>query len=196
VAADDERRRLEERLRGGAERRLVALHESLGAEQAAEPTRTSAEHVDRARAELASTLGQLHELARGLHPRELTDAGLPGALAALADRAAVSVDVDVRAGRLPPEVEAAVYFVCAEGLANVAKYAAAGRVTLAVEASDGRVRALVADDGAGGADMTRGTGLQGLTDRVEALGGTLTVTSPPGRGTRLAAEIRLDGEAL
>jgi signal transduction histidine kinase len=213
VAADDERRRLEERLRGGAERRLVALRESLvgdgtGAEQPARssidtPARagdelapSGREHLERARAELARTLDQLHELARGLHPRELGEAGLPGALAALADRAALPVEVDVRAGRLSPEVEAAVYFVCAEALANVAKYASAARVELTVEASDGHVKVLVADDGAGGADMARGTGLQGLADRVEALGGTLVVASPRGRGTRLAAEIPLGGEAL
>jgi signal transduction histidine kinase len=214
VAADDERRRLEERLRGGAERRLVALRESLvgdgtGAEQPARssidpPARAGDDelassgsgHLERARAELAHTLDQLHELARGLHPRELAEAGLPGALAALADRAALPVEVDVRAGRLSPEVEAAVYFVCAEGLANVAKYASAARVELTVEASDGHVSVLVADDGAGGADMARGTGLQGLADRVEALGGRLVVASPRGRGTRLAAEIPLGGEAL
>ncbi len=106
------------------------------------------------------------------------------------------VALDVRVERLPGELEAAVYFVCAEGLANVAKYASASRARLEVAARDGRVTVVVADDGIGGADTTRGTGLQGLADRVEALGGTLGVASPAGGGTRLAAEIPLGGEAL
>ena len=97
------------------------------------------------------------------------------------------VELDVRVERLPDELEATLYFVCAEALANVAKYARATRAQVNVAATDGRVSLIVADDGIGGADRSRGTGLQGLADRVEALGGTLTLVSPPGEGTRLTA---------
>ena len=117
--------------------------------------------------------------------------GLPGALASLAQLAPVPVEVDVRVERLPEELEAAVYFVCAEALANVAKHASASHTSLEVTAREGRVIVVVADDGIGGAETSRGTGLQGLADRVEALGGALRVVSPPGAGTRVAAEIPL-----
>ena len=137
---------------------------------------------------------ELHELAQGLHPGELAEAGLAGALASLAGRAPVFVELDVRVERLATEIEATVYFVCAEALANVAKYASASRVELSVTIRDGRLTVVVADDGVGGADPTRGTGLQGLADRVEALGGTLNVASAVGAGTRLAAEIPVGGE--
>jgi signal transduction histidine kinase len=153
------------------------------------------EHLERARGQLARTLDDLHELARGLHPRELADDGLDGALRALAERAPVPVELDVRVGRLPAELEATVYFVCAEGLANVVKYASASAARIEVAADGRRVTALVADDGTGGADPARGTGLQGLADRVEALGGTLAVASPPGAGTRLTAMLPVvDGD--
>jgi signal transduction histidine kinase len=193
VAADEERRRLEARLREGPERRLAGLTEALAR---VAPGGSDDEHLDRARGQLGRTLDDLHELAHGLHPRDLVEAGLPGALASLAERAPVPVALDVRVERLPGELEAAVYFVCAEGLANVAKYASASSARLEVASREGRVTAVVADDGIGGADMARGTGLQGLADRVEALGGTLSVSSPPGGGTRLAADIPLGGEAL
>ncbi len=184
LAADREREALEGRLREGPERRLAGL----GATLAGLP---STEHLGRAREQLASTLDDLHELARGLHPRELVEAGLSGALAALARRAPLPVTLDVRVGRLPQPLEATAYFVCAEGLANVAKYASAGRAELQVATLDGRLVVVVADDGSGGADASRGSGLQGLADRVEALGGTLRIASPPGKGTRLTAEIPL-----
>jgi hypothetical protein len=185
AAADDERRRLELRLREGPQRRLDALAPALEGD----------ERLARARLQLARTLDDLQELGRGLHPRELTEAGLAAALAALAERAPVPVAVDVRVGRLPAAVEATVYYVCAEALANVAKYAQAATARLEVTADDGRVRLLVADDGVGGADPARGTGLQGLADRVAALGGTLAIASPLGSGTRLTAEVPLGGEA-
>ena len=189
LAADREREALEGRLREGPERRLAGLGVTLAGIQ-------GSEHVGRARSQLASTLDDLHELARGLHPRELVEAGLSGALASLAQRVPVAVELDVRVGRLPQALEATVYFVCAEGLANVAKYAPAARAELHVAALDGRLVVAVADDGSGGADASRGTGLQGLADRVEALGGTLRLASPAGKGTRLTAEIPLGGEAL
>ncbi|HKP20938.1 MAG TPA: hypothetical protein VJT68_05445, partial [Thermoleophilaceae bacterium] len=193
VAADEEGRRLEARLREGPERRLAGLDEVLAD---IGPSRIDSGHLERARDQLGRALDDLHELARGLHPRELAEGGLPGALESLAERAPVRVELDVRVERLPGELEAAVYFVCAEGLANVAKYASASTARLQVAAQGTRLTAVVVDDGIGGADMTRGTGLQGLADRVEALGGTLSVSSPAGGGTRLAAAIPLGGEAL
>jgi signal transduction histidine kinase len=184
VAADGERRALEARLRAGPERRLVEVEGALAGLPADE-------RLLRARTQLEGTLVDLHELARGLHPRELVDAGLPGALAELAERAPVPVTLDVHVSRLPEDLEATLYFVCAEALANVAKYARASRAHVSIGATDGAVSLSVGDDGIGGADRSRGTGLQGLADRVEALGGTLRVVSPRGQGTRLSAEIPL-----
>lgn len=194
VAADRERRRLEARLHEGPERGLMEVAEAIA--RVPSPAATpSTEHLERARGQLSRTLDDLHAIALGLHPRELTEAGLRDALAALAERAPIPVQLEVRVGRLPDDLEATVYFVCAEALANVAKYASASRAELRVTASDGRLSVVVADDGVGGADASRGTGLRGLADRVEALGGVLSVKSPVGHGTRLVAEIPLGDEA-
>ncbi len=168
---------------------------TISATASGTPTSEGNERLERARLQLTRTLADLQELAHGLHPRELVQAGLPGALASLAERAPVPVDLQVRVGRLTAELEATIYYVCAEALANVAKYASATSARIEVTADDGRARVVVADDGVGGADRARGTGLQGLADRVEAVGGVLEITSPPGSGTRLAAEIPLGGEA-
>jgi signal transduction histidine kinase len=189
VAADGERRALEARLRQGPEERLAEV-DILLAGVAGE------EHLDQARVQLVRTLDDLHELAHGLHPRELVESGLGGALASLAERSPVPVELDVRVQRLPDEVEVTIYFVCAEALANVAKYASASRVKLSVEAIDGRLALRIADDGIGGADRARGTGLRGLADRVETLGGTLRLASAPGEGTELTAEIPLAADPL
>jgi signal transduction histidine kinase len=124
----------------------------------------------------------------------LAEHGLADALAALARDLPLPVDVNVTGSQLPGRIAVVAYFVCAEALANTAKHAAASRATVAVRASDGRVRIEIADDGVGGADPARGSGLRGLADRVETLGGTLQVQSVPGRGTHLAAEIPLSGE--
>ena len=194
VAADRERRRLELRLREGPERRLDRLADAL-AELAPADDAATAERVGRARTQLDRTLDDLHELALGLHPRELATSGLAGALRSLSEHAPVPIHCTVGVGRLPEDVETTAYFVCAEGLANVTKYARASRVRLDVLERDGLLVVLVADDGVGGADPARGTGLQGLADRVEALGGRLRVTSGPDHGTSLAAEIPLGGEA-
>jgi signal transduction histidine kinase len=190
VAGDDERRRLEHDLHDGAEFRLAALGAML---RQASPRvdGNAAAHLERAEALLAETVGELRELALGLHPRALAD-GMAPALAALADHSPVDVEVTVPGDRLSEEVEAAVYFVCAEALANVAKHAAASRATVDVAVRSGRVVAEVADDGSGGADPGRGSGLRGLTDRVETLGGALTLASPNGGGTRLRVELPLD----
>ena len=146
--------------------------------------------LDQALAELQSGLAELRELARGIHPPLLTEQGLEPALQALVARAPVPATLAADlAERLPPPVEIAAYFVVAEALANVGKYAQASEATISVRRDNGRVTVEVADDGVGGADVGRGTGLRGLTDRVAVLDGTLAVDSPRGGGTRLRVEI-------
>jgi signal transduction histidine kinase len=194
-AGDEERRRLEERLRGGAERRLSAVLDRLDhVLEGRHPDEETMAKVGRAQSQLAQTLSELRELAAGLHPRELALGGLPGALASLAERSPVAVRVTAPPERLPAEIEATLYFVCSEALANVAKYASASCVDVGVTVIDARARLDIEDDGVGGADPARGTGLRGLADRVEALGGSFTVESPPGGGTHLSAELPLDGQ--
>jgi len=140
--------------------------------------------------ELSFALQELRELARGIHPAVLTERGLEPAVRAVADRAPVPVELSVTLDeRLPGPVEAAAYYVVAEALTNVAKYACATGVSIGVERTNGKARIEVRDDGVGGALPGRGTGLRGLADRVEALGGRLTVESPLGAGTTLRAEI-------
>ena len=141
-------------------------------------------------AELQAGLDELRELARGIHPAVLTDRGLEPALQSLVARAPVPVSVEAHAEeRLPGPVESAAYFVVSEALANVAKYARATHAEVAVRRDNGRVTVEVTDDGVGGADAARGSGLRGLADRVAALDGTLSLDSPAGRGTRVRAEI-------
>jgi signal transduction histidine kinase len=197
-AGDEERRRLEQRLHDGVEQQLTALAVAL------ERTRSAAgdgplaqdvvDHVDDAQRQLALSLRELGELARGLHPLPLAEHGLAGALQRLASSSAVAVDVAVDAVRIPPAVEVAAYFVCAEGLANVTKYAAASHARIDVRRVGESLRVTVADDGVGGARADEGGGLRGLADRVQAHDGTLRIDSPPGRGTRLIAEIPLAAE--
>ena len=193
-AGDEERRRLEQRLHEAAERRLVALGHALE-RVSGNTSRTRTADIERARGQLARTLADLHDLAGGLHPRALTEQGLAAALASLARRSPVPVELAVPAERLPAEVEAAAYFVCSEALANVAKYASASRAVVRVAADDRAALVEIFDDGVGGADPAQGSGLRGLADRVEALGGQLRLESPPGGGTRLSAELALHGEA-
>ena len=191
-ASDDERRRLEQRLREGTVRRLDSLAELLAAARGRPGTET-ATSIDRAESQLLHTLADLRELAAGLHPRELAANGLAEALRSLAEQSPVRVELEVSSERLPREVEAAAFFVCSEALANVVKYASASHAVVTATASRGGLRVEVVDDGVGGADAAGGTGLRGLADRVEALGGTLDLESPPGRGTRLTAELPLAG---
>jgi signal transduction histidine kinase len=191
-AGDAERRRLERDLHDGAQSRLVALKLLLSSARLR--ARRGADGVDAmlgdAIEELDTSLSELRELARGIHPAVLTDHGLEPALQALASRAPVPVEVQVdHEERLPGNVESAAYFVVSEALANVAKYAAATEAAVAVRRTDGRVIVDVSDDGVGGADLTRGSGLRGLADRVAALDGRLSLESPAGRGTHLRAEI-------
>jgi signal transduction histidine kinase len=145
--------------------------------------------LDEAAEELGRTRAELAELGGGLPPAALSERGLGPALAALARQSPVPVDVDASPEHLPPDIEAAIYFVCSEALANVAKHARASRAALAVSVDDGWARVRVSDDGRGGADAERGSGLLGLVDRVEVLGGKLRLDSPVGGGTRLIAEV-------
>jgi signal transduction histidine kinase len=195
AARDDQRRGLEHRLREGAERRLGQLADTLRRSRRSASGPRTREQVARAEAQLAQTLEELRRLAHGLHPGVLSEHGLEGALAALAKDFPIPVQVTVAGDQVPSSVAVVAYFVCAEALANVAKHAAATRVAVAVTARDGRVRVEIEDDGVGYVDLGRGSGLRGLADRVETVGGTLQVASAPGQGTRLAAEIPLGGEA-
>jgi PAS domain S-box-containing protein len=186
------RRRLERNLHDGAQQRLVSLSVSMRLAQArlaSDPT-GAAEILDGARLELDLALEELRELARGIHPAVLSHRGLAFAIEALAERAPFPVEVaTIPEERLPEQVEAAAFYVISEALTNVAKYAQASLARVSVSCDDGHAVIEVADDGVGGADEARGTGLRGLGDRVEALDGTLVVESPPGRGTRVRAVI-------
>jgi signal transduction histidine kinase len=191
-AGDAARRRIERNLHDGAQQRLVALSLSLRVAETALAGDPRAERVlARASEELQLTLQELRELARGIHPAVLSERGLDAALEALAGRCSVPVEMAGPGRRLPGPIEATAYYVVAEALTNVAKYAKATAATVAATAAEDCLRVEVRDDGAGGADMARGTGLRGLADRVEALGGTLRVESPPGGGTLVAAAIPL-----
>jgi PAS domain S-box-containing protein len=194
AAGDEERRKLERNLHDGAQQRLVSISLSLRLAQGrirTDPEGT-ARLLDASREELAQALEELRELARGIHPAVLTDRGLDAALEALAARAPLPVEIDGPAGELPAQVEAAAYYVVSEALANVTKYAQASAVEVKVERANGIAVVEVADDGVGGADPLRGSGLRGLADRVASLSGKLEVVSPPGAGTRVRAEIPLE----
>ena len=186
-AGDAERRRLERNLHDGAQQRLVSLSLTLrlAARRHADDTALAS-----AVEELSQALKELRELARGIHPAVLTEYGLEPAIEALASRTPFPVDIEVALeDRLPAPVEAAAYYVVAEALTNVTKYADASDVRVHVFRDDERAHVEVRDDGVGGAQEERGSGLRGLADRVEALGGALWITSPEGEGTTLLAEI-------
>ncbi len=194
-ATDAERRRLERDLHDGAQQRLVSLslalrllRQGLGDADGANAAAIAA--ADAASVELKFAIAELRELARGIHPAILTEAGLGPAIMALADRSTVPATVSaVPDRRLSPAVEATAYFVISEALANVAKYAAATRVSVGAECRGSMLHVEVGDDGVGGADGARGTGIRGLRDRAAAVGGTLTVASPSGQGTLVVAEL-------
>jgi signal transduction histidine kinase len=190
-AADGERRRIERDLHDGAQSRLVALALNLRlARMGVSDGSDTAALLDGSIDELGQSLKELRDLARGIHPAVLSERGLEPAVRALAARAPVPVDiVGDAAGRLPAAVETAAYFVVSEALTNVSKYAHAEHATVRVEHIDGQLLVEVSDDGVGGARAGPGSGLRGLADRVAALSGTLEVTSPPGRGTRLRAQL-------
>jgi PAS domain S-box-containing protein len=195
AAADAERRRIERNLHDGAQQRLVtvALHLHLVKRKLDTDPAAVATLVDSAQTELTLALEEIRELVRGLHPRLLSDRGLGPALAGLAERALLSVEItETPAERLPPPVEAAAYYIVAEALANAAKHSQATQVTVSVVAEGGCTVVQVVDDGVGGADPDTGSGLRGLSDRVAALGGELAITSDPGSGTGLRAALPHD----
>jgi signal transduction histidine kinase len=186
------RRRLERDLHDGAQQRLVALALDLrlARSKLEKDPAAAAELLDASIAELSQATQELRELARGIHPAVLTDRGLGPALDALATRAPLPVELgEVPEARLPEPVETAAYFVVAEALTNVARYADATHARVNVERANGTLCVEVADDGVGGADPAAGTGLRGLEDRLAALDGRLTVTSPSGTGTVIRAEV-------
>ena len=193
-AGDRERRRVERNLHDGAQQRLVSLSLALAMlqEQVDDPATAGA--VEEAGAELKAAIGELRELARGIHPAILTEEGLEAAVGSLADRSPVAVtvtsDLD---GRLPETVEAVAYYVVSEALTNVAKYSQANSASVTLGRHNGTLSVAVDDDGVGGADPDRGSGLLGLSDRVAAVGGTIQVQSPSGEGTHVVAEIPFDG---
>jgi PAS domain S-box-containing protein len=191
-ASDIERRRLERNLHDGAQQRLVSL--SVGLRLAQSKLRVSPDDADELLETLSDELGEalteLRELARGIHPAVLTERGLGPALEVLAARAPLVVELGVDLPeRLPEPVETAAYYTVSEALANVAKHADARLAAVRIECAGGQIVVEIADDGAGGADAERGSGLRGLRDRVETLGGELVVESPPGRGTVVRAEL-------
>jgi PAS domain S-box-containing protein len=190
-AGDTERRRLERNLHDGAQQRLVALSLNLRlAARACGDDPESRAAFERAGEELAQALEELRELARGIHPAVLSDRGLEPAIEALAGRTPLPVQIDVGlVERLPEPVEAAAYYVVAESVTNAAKHAQAAEVRVRVECENGHARIEVTDDGRGGAATGSGSGLRGLADRVEALGGRLRVNSPVGQGTTVTADI-------
>jgi PAS domain S-box-containing protein len=191
-AADAARRRIERDLHDGAQQRLVALALTLRRAQALlkRDPGAAVQALDEASEALENALGELRELARGIHPAVLSEHGLPAALSALANRVPLIVHCDVRLDQRPREpVEAAAYYVVAEALTNVVRYAGVGEAHVHAEHVDGGLRVEVVDAGAGGADPASGSGLRGLADRVEALGGTLEVRSPAGEGTVVRAEL-------
>ena len=194
AAGDDERRKLERNLHDGAQQRLVSL--SLSLRLAQNRIRIDPEGaeglLDASRDELAQALEELRELARGIHPAVLTDRGLDAALESLAARSPLPIEIRGPSAALPAQVEAAAYYVVSEALANVTKYAEASAVEVKVDRMNGIAVVEVADDGVGGADPLRGSGLRGLADRVASLNGELDVQSPPGVGTRVRAEIPLE----
>ena len=197
-AGDAERRRLERNLHDGAQQRLVtlALHLRIAESQLAKDPLAAAALISEACDELALGLEELREIARGIHPAVLTDHGLTAAVEALANRAPLPVEVNgLPPERLPEPIEVAAFYVISESLANVAKYAAASEARVDLTRDDGVLVVEVADDGVGGADADAGSGLRGLADRVEALGGRLRVSSERGQGTTVRAELPLQERA-
>jgi signal transduction histidine kinase len=190
-AEQKERQRLERNLHDGAQQRLVALSLELSRlDEHLDDDPEARDQVERAREQIALSLAELRDVARGIHPAVVTAHGLEVALEDLVVHAAAPVDLDISVpGRLPGSLEVAAYYVVCESLANVGKYAEATSVRVTVSHEDGALVVEVVDDGVGGADTERGSGLRGLADRVETLGGRLRVWSPHGGGTRVRAEM-------
>ncbi len=187
AAADNARRRLERNLHDGAQQRLIALLLQLrNAQRGAIPHDVA---VETAAAEVAAAVRELRELAQGIHPSALSERGLAAALRIVAARAPIPVELDVTDTPLETNISVAAYYIVMEALTNVAKYAAATRAAVRVRETERELVVVVEDDGCGGADASKGTGLSGLEDRVAAFDGKLRIDSPPGGGTRLRAEL-------
>jgi signal transduction histidine kinase len=197
AAADETRRRIERDLHDGIQQRLVSLGLELRAAQVTVPPQLGeldgvVSHVVEG---LASVLDELREISRGIHPAILSEGGLEPALAALRRRSAVRVELDLNVERrLPEPIEVAAYYVVSEALTNAAKHAHASAVNVDLDTDEAILQLAIRDDGIGGADPGRGSGLVGLSDRIEALGGTLQITSPAGTGTTLLIEVPLAGQ--
>jgi PAS domain S-box-containing protein len=199
AAGDEARRRIERNLHDGTQQRLVALgldvqlvRDSIPAAQ-----QEAQSGLDRVRHELEAVLEDVRELSHGLHPVLLSQAGLGPSLRALARRSPIPVKLDVSVSERPSEsTETAVYYVISEALANAAKHARASQISVVLTTSGSEIRAIVEDDGGGGAEASAGSGLVGLIDRVEALGGRFALDSPPGRGTRISIDMPLTAEPI
>jgi signal transduction histidine kinase len=194
AAADETRRRIERDLHDGTQQRLVSLGLDLRLAQSRLPVGLAEleTEIGRIADELSGVAEDLREIARGIHPAILSEGGLGPALRTLARRAAIVVELDIPAIARPPEpIEVAAYYVVSEALTNATRHAHASAVCVAVEERDHGLHLSVRDDGAGGADPARGSGLIGLRDRVEALGGSLEVSSPPGQGTQISVQLPL-----
>ncbi len=190
--SDAERRRLERNLHDGAQQQLVALALQLRLARNKTTDPESAKLIDGALEQLDQALSELRELARGIHPAILSDRGLAAAVKALAERQPLPTEIEFSVERkLEPSVEATAYFVVAEGLTNIGKYAGAELATVRVREREGVLEVEVSDDGCGGADASKGSGLHGLEERLRAMDGTLSVESKPGEGTHLVARIPL-----
>ncbi|HEY3692459.1 MAG TPA: GAF domain-containing protein [Pseudonocardiaceae bacterium] len=196
AASDEARRRIERDLHDGTQQRLVTLMLQLAAVREAAPTgEVLIAELSRVECELASALDELREMSRGIHPSILSEGGLDPALRALARRSTIPVALDVTTKRrLAEPIEAAAYFVASEALANATKHAQASRIDVSLAPRDGVLLLSIRDDGVGGADSGQGSGLVGLHDRVEALGGTIRIESPPGAGTLLVVALPLEVE--
>jgi signal transduction histidine kinase len=189
AAADETRRRIQRDLHDGTQQQLVTLMLDLREVQAQAPPELEGS-LSRIAEQVTDVFNQVREISRGIHPGILSEGGLTPALTALARRSAVPVELDLRTGRrLPDPVEVAAYYAVSEALANAAKHAHASAVHVELDAPDATLRLAIRDDGIGGADPVKGSGLTGLRDRIEAVGGTLDVTSPAGGGTTLLIEI-------
>jgi signal transduction histidine kinase len=194
AAADDARRRIERDLHDGTQQRLVALGLTLRVAQSTVPAELPElqTQIGRVVDELTGAIEELREIARGIHPAILSEGGLGSALRTLARRAAIPVELDIRTETRPADrIEVAAYYVVSEALTNATKHARASGAQVAVKQRDGLLHLSIRDDGVGGADPARGSGLIGLRDRVQALGGSIEVDSPSGAGTAIVVEFPL-----
>jgi signal transduction histidine kinase len=195
ATADATRRRIERDLHDGAQQRLVSLALELRLAQESVPAELPVleDGIGHVADELTAVLEELREISRGIHPAILSEGGLGPALRTLARRSPIPVELDIQAGsRYPPSIEVAAYYVVSEALTNTAKHANASHADVVVWQANGTLRLRVSDEGAGGAEPHHGSGLTGLRDRVEALGGSIEVTSPVGQGTVLEVSLPID----